>query len=218
VRGPWTGIGLACLAWLAVTGALGPCAFFRPAAPERPQKTAIIPDYSIPTRVLETIARGIADKNGTNGQDVYTGAFADSLPTGTDGRAYHAFFDLADLDAHPSWDRNRDWTRDLERTFYGDFIQLRSAPYEMTWQVYAPAGNDKGGERDSLLSREYRVYQIISGTRRIIAIGVADLYFVKSAVTTNRWVITRWQDFRAPDARADSPDDQTLGARRLFNK
>jgi len=216
MRKPVAGIGIALLVWTTSTGAFGQCNFFKPAEPERPHQTPIVPDYSSPTMTLQTIARGIADKNATNGQAVYVGALADSLPTGTDGRAYHAFFDSTDLARHQSWDPNRDYNRTLEGTFYGDFVQLRTTPYEMTWEVFEPHGNDTGSASDSLLHRQYKVYQVISGSRRLIAIGVADLYFVKSPAAVNRWVITRWQDFRSPDARPDiSQDEATLGSRRL---
>lgn len=200
---------LLLLAWLSTTGAFGACEFFKPADPEPPRGSAIIPDYSSPTKALETVARGVADKNASNGQSVYILAFGDSA---TDGRAFHAFFDLADFLSHPSRDRNIDWTRDLERDFYGRLVQVYSSPYEMTWAPYEPAGNESGTDRDSLLHRKYNVMRVVGSNKVPIATGAADLYFVKSATTSSRWVIARWQDYHTADA--DSARI-TLGSRRL---
>ncbi len=210
--------GLLTLAWLATTGELGNCNFFKPVQPERPRGSAIVGDYSSPTKTLETIARGIADKNSSNGQDVYTLSFADSLASCMDCRAYHGFFDLADLNRVNTWDRNADWNRAREQAFYVSFIQLRTVPYLMRWEPYEPGGNETGSDRDSLLHRKYKVYQLTAGVDSVIAIGVADLYFVKSTGAGNRWVIARWQDFVFPQANRDQfPDRETMGYRRLFS-
>ncbi|HEY2953814.1 MAG TPA: hypothetical protein VGK89_01050 [Candidatus Eisenbacteria bacterium] len=201
--------------WLSATGAFGTCNFFKPAVPELPNRAPIIGDYSTPTATLQTLARGLVDKNGSNGQEVYMGALAESTQ---DLRAFHAFFDLRDLNQRPTWDRNRDWNRDLESVLYSDLVRKYSHPYEMTWGPYEPGGDERSegdGSRDSTLHRRYTVVQVIgtgsTATRSPLAVGAADLYFVKSAAL-NRWVIVRWQDYRAIDAGADTV---TLGRRRL---
>ena len=213
-----TSCGLLIAAWLSATGAFGTCNFFKPADPESPNRPPIIPDYSTPTATLQTLAKGMVDKNGSNGQDIYLSALAESTSDSrSDGRAYHAFFDLRDLIERPSWDRNRDWDRDLERVMYADLVRKYTSPYEMTWEAYEWAGNESGTpDVDSLLHRKYKIVQVIgtgeSITRSPVAIGAADLYFVKSPNAANRWVIARWQDFHTVDA--DSAQ-VTLGKRRL---
>lgn len=212
-RGP----ALLALVWLMSTGLLGQCEFFKPTSPERPSdRSPIIPDYTSATRTLETMRLGVVDKNGTNGQDVYVRAFADSLPTGTDGASYLANFALSDLDRYPRWDRGGVWSRALEQAFYVSFVQLRSLPYEMTWELYEANGNDSGTDSDSLLHRQYKIYQVASGTKSLIAIGVANLHFVKSPGTANRWAIRRWDDMISPEARPTQfGDEVSLGSRRL---
>jgi hypothetical protein len=200
-------------AWISATGAIGTCDYFKPATPETPNRPPIIADYSSPTLALETIAKGIEDKSTSNGQEVYMGAFADSSLTGGDGRAFHAFFDPLDLRDHPSWDPNRDWNRDLERVLYSDLVRRYGNPYQMSWEPYEPAGNESGSGTDSLLHRKYRIMQVLpGGARSPVAIGAADLYFVRSQITTSRWVMVHWQDYHTLDA--DSAQ-VTLGKRRL---
>jgi hypothetical protein len=174
----------------------------------------VIPDYSTATRALESLAQGIEDKGVSNGSDVYLRAFADSTPTEIrDGRAYHAFFDPRDLHAFPGWDPSRDWNRSLEQVVYANLVRKSSAPYEMTWEPYEPAGNETGSADDSLLHRKYRIAQVLfGGQRSTIAVGAADLYFVRSVRDPGRWVIALWQDYRA--VGIDSAG-VTLGSRRL---
>jgi hypothetical protein len=211
------GAALLALVWLMSTGLFGQCEFFKPTSPDRPTaKNPIFPDYTSPTLTLETLRLGIVDKNGSNGQDVYVRAFADSLPTGADGTNFIANFDVSDLDQSPRWDRGGVWSRGLEQAFYVSFVTLFSLPYEMTWEPYEANGNDSGTNSDSLLHRQYKIYSVASGTKSLIATGVADLYFVKSPGTANRWAIRRWDDMISPDARPTQfPDEVSLGLRRL---
>ncbi len=202
--------GLLLGAWLFATGAFGTCNFFKPAVPEAPNRAPIIGDYSSPTLTLETLAKGIVDKNVSNGQAVYMQAFAE---TTSDGRGYHAFFDLRDLIERPTWG-DRDWDRLLESQLYNSLVTDFTNPLEMTWEPYPPAGNESGTPNvDSLVHRKYKIFHVSgTGTRFPVAIGAADLYFVQSPAAGNRWVITRWQDFHS--VGADS-NQITLGKRRL---
>jgi len=206
--------GIILAAWLMATGALGACPFFQPTAPEVSDRPAIIPDYSTPTLALQTIARGFVDK-GSDGRSVYLGAFAEStLANRLDGRAYHAFFDLRDLIQHPSW--SGDWTKDFEPFVYDDLVSDYPSPFEMTWEPYRPAGNESGGLNDSLLHRKYRLVQVVQTGNTIrrdpLAVGAADLYFVRSERDVNKWVIALWQDYHTADADSGAV---TLGKRRL---
>ena len=201
-------------AWLMATGEIGTCAFFKPTAPEAPNRPPVPADYSTPTHTLETLARGMADKNQSNGQDVYMAALAESSSVDvTDGRSFHALFDLRDLIDHP-W--AYDWTREFEPQVLRDLYLKYPSPFEMTWQPYEPAGNETGGIDDSLLHRKYQLVQVITNgntqRRDPIAVGAADLYFVRSLRNPTKWVIATWQDARTVDA--DSAQ-VTLGKRRL---
>ena len=189
----------------------------RRVTPVAPQSTIIV-NYSTPTATLETLAKGVEAKGRSDGQSEYMGCLADSstIITG-DGRAFHAFFDLLDLRNHPSWDRNRDWNKQLEPVMYSYLARLFSYPYEMTWEPYEFAGNESSPNgSDSLLHRKYWIVLLVKSggtvTRLPVAIGAADLYFVKSASAVNKWVIALWQDFHTADA--DSAQ-VTLGQRRL---
>src|SRR5262249_27637738 len=139
-----------------------------------------------------------------------------------DGRAFHAFFDIQDLQEHSTRrDRNRDWNKDLEPLMYYALVRKYTYPYVMTWapNEACPQGNcnDIENATDALLHRKYRIVQIAKrGTTTDtlpVAIGAADLYFVKSASAANKWVIAQWQDFRI--AGSDTADIATLGKFRL---
>lgn len=86
----------------------------------------------------------------------------------------------------------------------------------MTWEPYGPLGNETGSADDSLLHRKYTIVQLVSNgsraRREIIAVGAADLYFVRSAHKPGRWVIAEWQDYRVFGPDSVGP---TLGSRRL---
>jgi hypothetical protein len=194
---------LVLLAWLSATGALGNCNLFKPADP--PTGTPVRPDYSTPDRTLATIAAGIADKDLTNGQEVYIRAFADSAK---DGSPFNVRFDPADLDAHPTWVRTNVWNRDQERSFYKFLVGRNPWPYQVTWERYEPNGNDT----DSLLHRKYSIDLIISGTKLRTFTGAADIYFTRSASADSLWVIRHWQDSRIPE---NSTAIITLGFVRL---
>ena len=208
------GCGILLGAWLSATGALGTCDFFRPAVPESPTRKPLIPNYSTPDSTLRWLAKGIEDKSGSNGQDVYMGAFAEStLANPGDRRAFYALFDVRDLLDQPNWDPNRIWNKDLERVMYSDLVRKFANPYVMTWELYAPPGNESGGTDDSLLHRKYRIMQVTAGgDSSPVAIGAADLHFVRSRDAANRWVIALWEDFHTRDPDSDQI---TLGKRRL---
>jgi len=176
-----------------------------------PTRPPVVADYSSPTHALETLAQAIEDKGRTNGMDLYLGALAESTAADPgDGRAYHAFFDSRDLLESPGWDR--DWDRSLERVVYADLTLKYPGPFDLTWEPYEPLGNETGTANDSLLHRKYRIVQLVRGVRAPVAVGAAELYFVRSNRNVGRWVIARWQDYRTIDA--DSANI-TLGRRRL---
>jgi hypothetical protein len=208
--------GLLLAAWLLAT-ASGPCAFFKPAEPEGFNSRPIDTDYHDPTHTLLTLARGMVDKTG-NGQTVYLSTFAESTATDPlDGQAYRALFDVRDLEEQHEQDPF--WTRELEGFVFNYLVQHFTLPYEMTWEPYFEAGNESGSLVDSLLHRKYRIVTVsqvgATTTRTTIAVGLADLYFVKSKREPDKWRIATWQDFRA--LGADSAFS-TLGLRRLQSR
>ena len=214
---PLMRFGVLLAAWLMAIGS-GPCAFFKPAEPERGGSGRPIPtDFSTPTAALGTLARGMEDKSG-NGQNVYLSALAESTEASSgDGRGFHAFFDVRDMIEVPPHDP--DWTRELEPSVYNLLVQRYSLPFEMTWEPYEPAGNETGTVDDSLLHRKYRIVAVSSVgntiTRNTIAVGAADLSFVKSQRDLGKWVIATWQDFRAIGSDSALV---TLGHRRLESR
>ena len=194
-----TRLGILATAWLLATGAVGGCPFFKPTEPEIPNRPPIPTDYSIPTQTLATLARGMVDKTA-NGQTVYLSAFADSSAVSVgDGRFYRAFFDPRDLIEAPPHDA--EWTKELEPYAFNYLVTKNSLPFEMTWEPYEPAGNETGGPDDSLLHRKYRIVAVDQRTNNVtrttLAVGAADLQFVKSKRDAGKWVIATWQDFRA---------------------
>jgi hypothetical protein len=202
-------------AWLMATGAMGGCPFFQPTEPERPNAPPIPTNYSDPDKTLETLALGMEAKTG-NGPNVYLSAFAESSAISVgDGRGYHGFFDPLDLAQDPL--RDPDWNRELEPYVYNLLVQRYTLPFEMSWEPYQQGGNDVIGATESLLHRKYRIETVsrigTTLTRTTIAVGAADLTFVKSPRNGN-WVIAVWQDFHAIGEDAFV----TLGLRRLNSR
>src|SRR5262245_3304437 len=109
----------ACAASLLV--ALAGCSDSRTPPVALPKHLPVVNAYSSPTSALETLSKGMADKNRSNGQDAYMGALADSIAG--DGRAFHAFFDPTDLVEHP-WPH--DWTREFEPQLLYDLFRKYS--------------------------------------------------------------------------------------------
>jgi hypothetical protein len=197
-------------AWIASSGAA--CSLFRPATPEPPSGSAIVPDYRTIDATLETMALGIEDKARTNGLTAYVGALAD---TNADQRAFHAFFDPLTLSRYVGT-VPQDWNRALEeQKFYPSFVRLpvaAAADYAMEWNTDLSAGNDDITDATALLHRHYRVIATVAdGTPDTVASGFADLYLVKSSA--NRWALVRWDDREDPNP--PGPDALSFGQRRL---
>jgi len=83
--------------------------------------------------------------------------------------------------------------------------------------IGAEFARDEINAADAVLYRKYEVYAISAdgNTTSRIAVGLADLFFRK--ISSNRWVIIRWQDHVDPTVGANPSDtDQlSMGARRL---
>ena len=211
---------LLALAWLAATGHVGMCDLFRPATPERGGTgNVILTNYTDPDSTLATMARGMAAK--ADGRDAYMGGVADTI---RDSRSFTATFDPAVLarynsqpNAVPGYDP---WTTDLERTVFLNFIQYKSGEYAMTWGPDTFNPIDDRQPDSAVLHRSYQITARLDPTTTlIIAVGYADLTFVRTA--SGRWAITRWDDRVDPaygGANPSNPDQVPYGWRRLTQR
>jgi hypothetical protein len=208
---------LLALAWLAATGEVGVCKLFRPASPETGGTSSLVlTNYTQPDSTLATMARGIKAK--VNGTDAYLGGIAD---TSRDGRAFRAGFDPAIVARYTSQAGSLPipdpWSTDLERTFFFNFVQYRSTPYTMTWAPDPANPLDDLGPDAAVIHRAYLVTtHQDDGTDPTIAVGFADLFFVRTAA--GRWVIVGWGDRVDPAAGGANPSDPEkvcFGWRRL---
>jgi hypothetical protein len=202
------------LALVLLAGLLPGCNLFKPAEPETGGGgSAIIANYSTPDSCLFYMRLGIEAK-GSNGQEAYLGALAD---TTQDAVGFHAFFDPAVWSAYTG-PKPQDWDLDHERQFYGAFVQVRPDPYVMQWLVDEYHPHDEIVDDDHhILHRQYLVHALVeeTGESLLIAVGYADLYFTR--VSASRWALTRWDDRVDPEvgAQPEDPLQQTFGMRRL---
>ena len=203
------GLLLACL-WLATSGAA--CGLFRPAKPEPPSGSALVPDYSTVEATLLTMKRGIEDKARSNGLSAYIGALAD---TNTDHRAFHAFFDPLTVSRFTGTGRSvpDDWDRSLEaQKFYPSFVRKYSGSYDLEFTHDDSQGNDDIGDDTALLHLRYVAYTTLSNdSTLIIANGFANLYLVRSSA--NRWAVVRWDD--REQSPPPNPEALSFGQQRL---
>lgn len=213
-------LALLALVWCTLTGGVfsGCRGLFTPAIPEPPKGDPVILNYRSPTLTLLTMAEGMRAK--TDGRAAWLGAFADSSRP-EDGPAYHQFFDDRDVvnfrRASGGLEPPADWRLDLEEEFFLDFLNLRpSDDYRAAFEPVEQVPDPATFEDVVTLYRHYQVDAIgLDETARTIAIGYA--YLTLTRVSTDRWLITRWQDGIDPQI-GDLPSDsdlQTLGRRRL---
>jgi hypothetical protein len=187
---------------------------------ELPKPTAPVPDqphfspsYAHPESCLRYMQLGIERKDHL-GLDAYLGALADTV---TDGVGFHAFFDQAVWNAY-SGIRPADWNRDYEAQFLSLFFNLKPSPYEMKWLPDENYPYDEMPDGDHMILRrryEVRVLQQSPAGTLLIAVGYADLFFVR--ISASRWVLYRWQDRVDPAVGVEpaDPEQQTFGGRRL---
>lgn len=200
---------------LLALGILAGCDLFKPADPEPPSGSVVIPVYTSPSRVLVTVAQALEDKARSNGQSAYVGSFADSA---ADGVGFHAFFDPLTVVrmAGQGVVAPDDWDLDDEDPFYSRFVTLGAVPassqYLVQWAIDPTPGSDDSTADAATLHREYTVFAIQGTDAVTIARGLVTLTFAR--VSTNRWAITRWQDREAPGANIGT-GEVCFGQRRL---
>jgi len=197
---------------LAAALAGGGCDLFRPADPEPPGGSVIIPDYSSPETTLESLALALADKARTNGTSVYVGAFAESTSAATP--AYHHFFSPEDAASWIVLGREVPvWNLNLEQNFYIKFVTLRGEDYRLIW-IPDDLNPDDIRETQATIHRYYTIdtEDLDGNLTGALARGFADLTFLRG--TDGNWRITRWEDRVDPSADPGA-EEVTLGRRRL---
>ena len=190
------------------------CRLFQPAMPELPSAGVYVPRYNDPDTVLASMAAGIALK--AQGFAAYSGALADTQDTEGERRAFRAFFDPAVLAVMPTTPPPiGGWQLAHEQQFYSYFVRVFNDPYVMQWTPDVQHPDVTVDESHKILYRHYQVQVQAASDTFTIAIGYADLYFVKKS--PNKWAITRWDDRVDPavGAQPADPNQQTFGARRL---
>uniref|UniRef100_A0A832MLT5 Uncharacterized protein n=1 Tax=Eiseniibacteriota bacterium TaxID=2212470 RepID=A0A832MLT5_UNCEI len=201
------------LTWIALTGALGPCALFKPADPEAPTGTALVGDYSQYDSTLATMRRAVEAKGALNSRQLYV----DALATEADapGAAFRALFDELTRSRYLSQggvNVPASWLRPQEETFLDDLIaNNQGSEYRMTWERYPAGGEETLGETQVRIFRRYAVFivQPSTGASQPYLEGWAALRLVRSGT---RWVVTEWDDRELP---APSPNTKSFGLVRL---
>jgi hypothetical protein len=197
---------------------LGGCEWFRPADPEPPAPgDSIVPDYSDPNSVLETIALAVANKGRANGQAAYAGAFAD---TAVDARGFHAFFDPQTVNRMEQ--RGvvvpADWDHDDEESFYSRLVTLPAVPanstYLMKWEEDVSQDEDDIQPETARLYRRYTIEAISDEGAEVltVSLGLVTLDLVK--LSSTRWAIVSWRDREAHGANLEA-GEVSMGQRRL---
>ncbi|MBI3539674.1 MAG: hypothetical protein HY076_05325 [Candidatus Eisenbacteria bacterium] len=210
---------LLAFCWAAMTGlsTRGCTGLFTPAKPETGGAPVVIPNYRTPEATLSTLTKALNAK--ANGSAAWLGAFSDS--TGPGVPAYHQFFDLTDLTVFQSSCQclaPTDWGVTQEQAFYLQFLNVRpSDTYSMSFEVVDSNPDQPPGDTQAVLHRHYHVYATSpdQSSTQIIAIGYCDL--ILTAVSSDRWLVTRWDDHLDPAVGSNpvDPYQLSLGRRRL---
>jgi hypothetical protein len=169
--------------------------------------------YAHPESCLHYMRIGIERKDDL-GRSAYLGALADST---VDGVGFHAFFDPAVWNAYPGL-KPADWDLPREAQFLPVFTGLYGGRYELKWLPDENYPYDNMPDADHMiLHRRYevRALQQPPADTLLIAVGYADLYFVR--ISASRWALYRWQDRVDPAVGVQpvDPDQRTFGYRRL---
>jgi hypothetical protein len=196
---------------------LAGCDMFRPALPEIGGKgPSVIANYSSPDSCLHYMKLGIEAK--AKGQELYIGALADTTVDKVAG--FRAWFDPA-VERLFTF-RPDQWVLANEREFFNFFLMVRGYPYLMEWQPDTLNSDDRadlGGGTYAVLHRHYHVFSVEPTQQGqdslLIAVGYADLYFVK--ISPSRWTLRRWDDRVDPAVGAQPADDlqRSFGHYRL---
>lgn len=202
---------------LALTGCVNP---FEPATPEAPNVGGVVPNFSTPEKVLDTIAEAISAEGG--GELAYSDALADSASSTTP----FGFYATPDPVALAAW-RQASPGRDPyeagdvrhERLFFPELMTvLDGFDYVFAWTTDTHSENDdiNNTAGTALLHRRYFLQATSTDGRivEIIAVGYADLFLRKYG---GRWYLARWDDRIDPDYGVNPLNlyNRSLGWRRL---
>jgi hypothetical protein len=202
---------LLALAWLALTGALGPCSLFKPADPEQGSGAQLIPsNYAEYDSTLATMQRAIDAKGTSNSKDIYLSALSTA---GDAGGPFVARFDqvtvsryLADHPTVPS-----SWTQTQEESFLEDlYADNAGVTYRMSWAPYPPGGEESLTPDRVGIYRKYTI-QIIAASGGVPFVeGWARLTLVKSGTS---WKLVEWDD--RGEVQTPTAGTKTYGLVRL---
>jgi hypothetical protein len=210
------------IAWLLGLGAIlliGGCNLFQPRTPQPPSQGGVPIDYSSPAATLATMASAIEAKAAGNSTVAYLGALADA--TNGDVQTFIATFDP---DVVTAWEATTnknppsEWNLSLENLFFIHLPELSGNTYNFYWREDVQHPNDEDPAPNvKVLHRQYELTATPAsgGNVEILAIGYADLTFMKSS-NGNRWVIARWEDRYDPTVGINpSSGKQSFSALRL---
>jgi hypothetical protein len=200
----------------ATTGCVNP---FQPAKPENPTSAPVVPNFSTPDGLLNTIRLAIQNK-GASGRNAYYDALGDSTAGATP--SFYAVHDPAVVDA---WriiaqrDPPEPWWTWNEKRFYDYLISvLQQFTYTFQWSPDNTQPIDRIDDvAGTATLHRYYVLQATSADEKIqtiIAIGYADLTLQRVG---GRWYLIRWEDRVDPNIGVNPIDtrNRTMGWRRL---
>ncbi|MBI5170893.1 MAG: hypothetical protein HZA61_15495 [Candidatus Eisenbacteria bacterium] len=206
---------------ILVAAVLGGCVNpFEPADPVPPNVGGVIPNFSTPEKLLDTIAEAISAEGG--GELAYSDALADSASNATP----FGFYATPDPVALAAW-RQASPGRDPydpgdvrhERLFYPELMTvLDQFDYVFQWSTDPNSElDDINNTAGTALLHRYYVLQATSSDGRIekiIAVGYADLFLRKYG---GRWYLARWDDRIDPTYGVNPTDlyNRSMGWRRL---
>jgi hypothetical protein len=196
------------LPWLALALALcaaGGCGLFSTRSPESPGSgsSSIPTNFTAPESTLATLGRAVHERS----QSVYGLCLADTV---VEQRDFHVHFDPSDIVVFEQSGQQppADWTRDLELTFFPQFVAYQAtAKYDVYFNLDPGPGNIVfvGGATQKYVYNEH--YRVWAGGTPVCA-GAAYLSFERVGGSTE-YKLTFWDD------RRDTASVRTWGFARL---
>ncbi|MFN8589331.1 MAG: hypothetical protein U0704_16185 [Candidatus Eisenbacteria bacterium] len=199
---------------LLAAGCVNP---FEPAKPEAPTGISVVPNFTSPEKLLDTIQDAISAE--ADGALAYGDALADSVSESTP----FGFYATPDPLALSTWrqgsGRDPYDVGDVrhERLFFSDLLTvLDSFDYVFQWvdDPDSPLPSTDLVNGTALFHRYYVLVASSGSIQETIAIGYADLYMRKH---NGRWWLVRWDDRIDPTIGVNPANlnNRSMGWRRL---